>query len=139
MDTYAIYYRCISDTMNKIKIINLCVGLSSLIGYLEWGKSQHRFIFQVIAELFTRKTSVHSFAHPLILLPFVGLLLLIITLFQKIPNRILSLLGLLLLSSIMLLLLFIGFMAPNIKMILAALPFLISGIFSLRYNWRKTK
>lgn len=68
----------------KAKILNLLLILTSLIGYLEWGKDASVFFFQAEAQILSKLfTDTQSVLHPLILLPLAGQLLLLITLFQK--------------------------------------------------------
>lgn len=122
------------------KIVNIMIILSSLLGYLEWGKDQHAFIFEVVIDLLFKKTaSISAFLHPFILIPISGLIMLLITVFQKNVSRLLSILGLACLSSIMLLLFFIGLLFPSIKIICSTIPFIICGIISIRFHWRKKK
>ena len=78
----------------KSKILNLTLILTSLIGYLEWGQDMSMFLFQgeldVISKLFTDPLSV---LHPFTLLPLLGQILLLITLFQKNPSKVLTYVG----------------------------------------------
>jgi hypothetical protein len=121
------------------RIINICLLLTFLLGYLEWGKNQSLFIFQAEAELFLKaKKDILSILHPVILLPFFGQLILFYTIFQKKINRNLSLLGFTCLSILMLLLLVAGLLTLNLKIIGSTIPFVITGFFALRYNWKRT-
>lgn len=126
---------------NMKKLLNLGLLLTSLFGYLEWGTDQQAFLFQVEMELLLKiGNDIKAFLHPFILIPLAGQLMILYSLFQRTPGRKLSLIGLACLSTIMLLLFFIGLITLNIKILLSALPFIITGIFVLRYNWkRKTK
>jgi hypothetical protein len=76
------------------KIINSLLLLTSLLGYLEWGKDNKAFLFQaeaeVIGKLFADPVSAF---HPLVLLPLAGQLALLVTIFQKQPSRILTIFG----------------------------------------------
>ncbi len=119
------------------KIVNIVIVLSSFIGYLEWGKNQHAYIFQVIFDLFSKKDDLEALIHPLIIIPLVGFVILMTTLFQQKPKRAFSLIGLACLSTIMLLLLFIGLIKMNPKIIISTLPFVIAGVISIRINWKK--
>lgn len=78
----------------KSRLLNLGLLLSSLVGYLEWGTDQKMFLIQgefyVISKLFTDPTSV---LYPLTLLPLAGQLILLYTLIQKQPNKIVTLIG----------------------------------------------
>lgn len=120
------------------KIINSCLFLSSFIGYLEWGKGQHSFIFQVERDLLLKSSnSSDAFLHPFVLIPLSGQLIILYTIFQQKPNRILSLIGLACMSVIMLLLFFIGVTSQNMRILGSTIPFIMSGIFVLRYNWKR--
>jgi hypothetical protein len=120
------------------RLLNICLFLLFLLGYLEWGKEHHAFIFQMESETFLKaKDDLKSILHPLILIPFCGQILLIITFFQKEVSRILSLAGLTCLSIFILLLFFVGLISINIKIVASTLPFIITAIFVLKYNWRR--
>ena len=122
------------------KILSVCLLLTSLIGYLEWGKGNHNFLFQVEYSLFFSSIGTsESFLHPFILIPLIGQLILLFTVFQKMPSRILGIVGLVCLSLIMLFLFFIGLFASNIKIAISAVPFIITGIIFLRYNRKQNK
>ncbi len=120
------------------KLINLLLLLTSLIGYLEWGTGNHAFLFQTEYELLFGGKGLQNFLHPFVLLPLLGQVLLLITLFQKKPNKILGVGGIVCLSLIMLMILFIGFMSKNLMIGLSAVPFIICSILFFRVN-RKTK
>jgi hypothetical protein len=120
------------------KSLNLCLLLSSLIGYLEWGTDQRCFLFQVECTVFFQK-SADSLSHPFILLPLIGQILLLVTLFQKTPSRTLTLAGLACLSLIMLFLLVIGIMSAKLLIAASALPFILTGIFVLRAHTKRSK
>ena len=117
----------------KKRYFNILLLITSLFGYLEWGTDQHEFLFQIEYELlFNIGFNPDNFTHPFILLPMLGQLFLIITLFQKEPSRILTLGGLACLSVIMLMILLAGSLSLNARMILSTLPFLLTGIFVIR-------
>lgn len=119
------------------KILNAVLLLSSFFGYLEWGNNQHSFIFQIEAELFLKaRDHAEGFTHPLILIPLLGQLIILYTLFQKRPSRILSLIGLTCLCIFLLFLFFIGLMTTNLKIIFSTLLFIITSIFVIKYNWK---
>ncbi|OYU56238.1 MAG: hypothetical protein CFE25_03070 [Chitinophagaceae bacterium BSSC1] len=120
------------------RIWNILLLLSFLFGYLQWGKDQHLFLFQAIGELYT-KAKLHpmSVLHPLTLLPFIGMLLFLSTIFQKTPSRIITFAGAIGMSSIMLMILLIGILGPNFKMLLSVLPFFTFLFFVVKTNWRK--
>lgn len=124
------------------KLLNVCLLLTSLIGYLQWGKDNHTFLFQVEAGLMTGNTSMKDMLHPFILVPMLGQLLLLITLFQKIPGNALTIAALACLGIIMLFLFLIGLLSMNFFITLSTLPFIITGVLvvtGFRKNSRTSK
>jgi len=93
----------------KSKILNTAIIFCSLLGYLQWGKDQHMYLFQMEVELI-RKMFIDpiSVLHPFTLLPLFGQLLLFITLWQKQVSKRLTYLGIGCLG-LLLLLIFIPF------------------------------
>jgi len=68
----------------KIKFLNGLLILTSLVGYLEWAGNNHLFLFQAEADIIKKLiTDPKSVMHPFILLPIIGQVLLLITLFKK--------------------------------------------------------
>lgn len=120
------------------RIINISILLTSLVGYLEWGTDNNTFLFEAEAEVL-RKFLINPLdvIHPFVLLPFFGQVVLIFTLFQKTPGRILSLTGLAALSVLMLLLFFISIISFNWKILASTLPFIITSVFAVRLHWKK--
>lgn len=120
------------------RLWNILLLVSFQLGYLQWGKDQHLFIFQAIQELYA-KAKLHPSAvlHPFTLLPFLGMVLFLFTTFQKTPNRIITFAGAIGMSSIMLMILLIGILVPNVKMLLSVLPFFFFLFFVIKTNWRK--
>ena len=127
-----------TDSLVK-KLLNICLLLSSLIGYLEWGKDNHAFLFQTEYDLiFGDRHSSETYLHPFVLLPLIGQLILLFTVFQKKPGRGLTMAGLVCLSLLMLLIFFIGIITLNVRIFTSSLPFVVTGILILRYS-RKWK
>jgi hypothetical protein len=119
------------------KLANVALLLSSLIGYLEWSNNK-RYVFSLEAELFVKALqSGKDVVHPFIIIPLIGQLLIVFTLFQKEPSRVLSLLSVGCIGIIMLLLLVIGLLVTNFKIILFAMPFLFTAIWVVKLNWKK--
>ena len=119
----------------KGKIYNLLLVVSSLFGYLEWGKENHLFLFQAEAEIFKKFfTSPDSVLHPFILLPFAGQILLLATLLQKQPNRIMTLIGLGCIGILLAFMFFVGCLSLNVKIILSTLPFLIVAFLTIKFQ-----
>lgn len=113
------------------KLLNIGLLLSSLIGYLEWGTDQRAFLFQIECTVFL-SPSADRIGHPAVLLPLIGQALLLITLFQQRPSRMLSLAGLACLSLIVLFVFVIGLMSGKLLIAASTLPFIVCGIFVLR-------
>ncbi|MEI2749286.1 MAG: hypothetical protein V9E88_11070 [Ferruginibacter sp.] len=77
------------------KLLNACLFISFLFGYLEWSRVEHLFIFQAEWDIFRKSlnTDPVSVLHPFTLIPFIGQLLILYSLFQKVPGRIITLAG----------------------------------------------
>ena len=122
----------------KSKLLNLLLILTSFAGYLECGGDRHLFLYQAEIEIFTKLfTDPMSVIHPFTILPLFGQIALLITLFQKQPNKILTLAGIGGISVLLILMLVIGIMSRNIRIILSTLPFLITAIVVIRQFKRK--
>ena len=120
------------------RALNICLLLTSLIGYLEWGKDMHSFLWQTERDLiFSTTHHSETFLHPFVLLPLCGQLLLLFTAFQKTPGRVLTYIGLACLSVIMLMILLVGLMSLNMRIALSAVPFVVVGVLVLRANRKK--
>lgn len=108
--------------------------MTSLIGYLQWGGGNHAYLFQsefeIITKLFKDPTSV---IHPFIVLPLISQLLLLITLFQKKPNKYLTYLSIAGLGLLLGFMCIIGFISLNAKVILSTLPFIILSVYAVFY------
>ena len=122
----------------RLKTHNVLLILTSLVGYLEWGQDQHMFLFEgewdVITKLFSEPGSV---MHPFVLLPMLGQILLLITLFRKSPSVKLTLTGITGIGVLLVFILFVGILAMNIRIVLSVLPFILLSIFVL-FNHRQT-
>ncbi len=120
------------------KLFTLLLILTSLLGYLEWGKGNHAFLGQVEYELlFQRTPQQDAFMHPFVLVPLVGQLLLLISLFQKTPRRWMIYTGIICLSLIMVFLFAIGIMSGNLCIALSAVPFIITAVITIIQIRRK--
>ena len=116
----------------KQKIFNSLLIVSSLLGYLEWGGNNHILLFQSEAEIFSKLLSdPKSVIHPLILMPLAGQILLLITLFQKTPNKILTYIAIGCLGLLLGFMLFIGIIDLNIKIITSTIPFLVLAVCTI--------
>lgn len=115
-----------------MKVLNACLILTSLFGYLEWGVDSRMFLFQGEIEVLTKLyQDPLAAAHPFTLLPLFGQLILLITLFQKTPGKILTFLGLGCLSVLLLFMFLIGLISLNYKILLSTVPFIVTGILTI--------
>lgn len=124
----------------KSKILNLLLIITSLLGYIEWSGDNHTFLFQAEAQLFLKIfTDPASVIHPFTLLPFAGQLILLITLFQSKPSKILSYIGIGSLSLLLVFILIIGLLSTNFKIILSSIPFITMAIFAILHYRKKSE
>lgn len=121
------------------KALNLILLVTSLFAYLEWGGGNHTFLFQAEMEvmklLFSKPGSA---VHPFTVIPMLGQLILLFTLFQKQPGKWLTYTGLGCIGLLLLFIFIIGIMGLNYKIILSATPFIITAIITIRVHSRKT-
>ena len=124
--------------MTRSKILNLFLILTSFVVYLEWGSDNKMFLIEGEIDLFSKIFSDPlSVIHPFIFLPLIGQLLLLITLFQEEPNRLLTNLGLFGLSVLILFIFFIGIISKNFKIALSTIPFLITAFLIIKKQLKK--
>jgi len=118
--------------MNK-KLLNLLLILTSLAGYLEWGRDQSMFLFQMEAELFAKALrEPGSVIHPFTVLPVLGQLALLWTVFQRTPSRLLTYAGMAGLGLLLGLMFVIGLMTGNMKILASTAPFLVVAVITVR-------
>jgi hypothetical protein len=119
----------------KSKILNILLIITSLFGYLEWGGNNHSFLFQaevgIISTLLTDPVSV---LHPFTLLPMTGQLVLIITLFQNKPGKLLTYTGIGGLGILLASMFVIGIVSLNYKIVLSTIPFIFIAVLAIRHN-----
>lgn len=116
----------------KSKILNVLLIITSWIGYLEWSGDSSSFLFQAEAEIFSKLFSdPQSVLHPFTVIPFIGQLLLVFTLFQNKSSRILTYTGIFALGFLMVFLFAIGVISLNIKIIVSTIPFLSVSVATL--------
>lgn len=118
-------------TAMKLKILNALLILTSLFGYLEWPNNA-AFLWQaeieLIAKLFSDPVSV---LHPFTVLPMAGQIILLVTLFQKVPGRILTVLGIACIGVLLVLMFAIGLLSMNVRVTISTLPFIIVAVITL--------
>ena len=119
--------------MARTKVLNLLLIVSSLIVYLEWGTDNRMFLIEGEMELFSKMfENPLSVIHPFTLLPLFGQVILLVTLFQKAPGKILTYLGMGGLSVLIVFIFFIGLISLNYKITLSTIPFLIVAALVIR-------
>lgn len=118
---------------NYLKILIAGILISSLFAYLEWGKGGHSFLFEVeytvISKIFTKPIEV---LHPLVIIPLIGQILLIISLFHKKPSKKLVITAIAALALLILIILVAGILSKNYKIALSVTPFLIFTYFIIK-------
>lgn len=120
----------------KGKILNALLIVTSLLGYLEWSGNSSSFLFQAEAEIFSKLfTDPVSVLHPFTVIPFIGQLLLVFTLFQKKPSKVLTYTSIIGLGFLLGFMLVIGILAMNYKIILSTIPFItVAGLTVMHYR-----
>lgn len=116
----------------KSKILNSLLIISSFFGYLEWGGKNHTFLFEVEGEIiFKLCNNLNSIIHPFTILPLIGQFLLIITLVQKKPNKLLTYIGIACLGLLLVFMFIIGLISLNYKIIISTVPFIVIAILNI--------
>lgn len=115
--------------MNRtIKFLTLGVIISSLFGYLEWGRGNHQFLFEtewlVIQKIGTDPLSV---VHPFVLLPLIGQIILVVTLFIQKPDKRWIMGGIAFLALLLGFIALVGALALNYKIIVSVIPFFVTS------------
>lgn len=118
----------------KGKIINVLLIITSLLGYLEWGKGNSTFLFraeyEVLAKLFKTPGSA---SHPFTLIPLLGQALLVITLFRQKPGKALSYTGMACIGLLLGFMFVISLISLNIKIPVSTLPFSVMVVMAIRH------
>lgn len=119
----------------KSKLLNILLVLSSLVGYLEWGKENSLFLFQaegeIIYKLFTNPIDV---IHPFTILPLGGQIILLYTLFQKEPNKFTTYTGMALIGILLAFMFLIGVMGLRLLIVLSTIPFIATSILTIKHH-----
>ena len=123
----------------KTKILNLLLVITSLFGYLEWSGDSNMFLFKAELEVFSKLFSDPiSALHPFTILPILGQILLLFTLFQKVPSRVLSYISIFGLGLLLGFMFIIGVISLNYKILISTIPFIIVSILAIK-NLRSVK
>jgi len=117
------------------KLLNLSLILTSLIGYLEWGKGQSAFLFQAEAQVLSMALSDPvAVIHPFTLMPVLGQIALGLTLFQRKAGKTLTYLGIAGLGVLLALMFVIGLISLNLKILSSTVPFLTLAAVTVRQH-----
>jgi hypothetical protein len=123
----------------KSKLYSLLLLITSLLGYLEWSGNQHIFLFQAEIEVFSKLFSNPlSILHPFTILPILGQIVLLITLFQEKPRKALIYFSISTLNILLVFMFIVGIMAMNFKIIISTIPFILLSLLTIRYYKEKT-
>lgn len=115
------------------RALNVGLIIASMIGYLEWGQGRSVFLIQAEAEMFSKALAdPMSVIHPFTLLPVLGQLALLVTVFQRTPSKALTYAGIGGIGLLLGLMLFIGIIDTNVKIALSALPFVGLSVIRVR-------
>ena len=118
----------------KAKLLNTLLLLTSFLGYLEWGKNQNVFLAHAEWDILKKiATSPLSVVHPLIIIPMLSQCLLLFTLFQKKPSKIITYLAIIGLGILFGFISLAGLLSLNIKIVSSTLPFLITALVAIPY------
>lgn len=103
--------------------------------YLEWGSGQSAFLYEAALQVFSQRESAgDNFSHPLVLLPFAGLIILLYQAFQPVPNRRWVYIGLALPAILVLFILLVGVLSANWKVMVSTMPFLGAAVWAIKGN-----
>ena len=122
----------------KLKLINASIVATSFLGYLEWGHNNRIFLgeaeLQIIRQAFKAPSQI---LHPFIIIPILGQLLLLYSLFKKQPGARLSVIGMSCIGILLAFVFFIGIISRHWYTALSTLPFLFFAFMQLRLLRRK--
>lgn len=125
--------------MKPDKLKNLFLIIASLIGYLEWGENNSILLFQIefeiIGKIFVEPASM---IHPLIILPLLGQIILVFTLFQKTTRKVFTLIGIASIGILFAVIFIAGILSANYKIIISTVPFFFLALHTILY-YRKNK
>ncbi|MCA0238861.1 MAG: hypothetical protein LCH81_20980 [Bacteroidetes bacterium] len=120
----------------RSKIYNALLLVTSLFGYLRWGGGNSTFLFEAEAEVFKKMFSNWSeVIHPFTILPLLGQALLLITIFQRTPGKMLTYISIGCLGILLCFICLVGLLARDVKVVLSTIPFLTTAVLTIR-NYR---
>lgn len=126
--------RWVNDRNARIrytKLINAALLITSLFGYLQWGPNK-MFLFEMEAGIMSKMfTNPLDIVHPFTVLPMLGQLFLLMTLFQKNPSKYLTIAGVLCMALLLGFIFLIGVISLSWKLTLSTLPFVVVAVIQL--------
>lgn len=129
-----------SKNSRNLRLINTGLLLSFAIGYMEWGGENASFVFQVIGVMFQKEGNLlTTLTHPIILIGIIGIVLLLVSIFSKAPNKILNIAGIILPGVVMGFILLAGMLSFNLRMLVSVIPFIAFTLLYFWYQQRKSK
>ena len=118
---------------SKQKLLLIALIISSLVGYLEWNGGNNTFLFEaeylVFSKLFSDPISV---LHPFKIIPLAGQILILISIFQKNPSKKLVITAIASIGLLFIVILLVGILSKNYKILLSVVPFLIFSFFTIK-------
>ncbi|WP_421754146.1 hypothetical protein [Croceimicrobium sp.] len=122
--------------LNQARLYPLFLLLSTFLVYLEWGGAQRAFLVEMEVQLFRDLfQQPEHFAHPLILLPLFGQLLLIFLILKPQAKRLWPMLSIISIGLLLLFVLLGALLKWNPLMLLSVMPFmLISLLWMIKYS-----
>jgi hypothetical protein len=125
--------------MTKLKLLIFLLLLAVLVVYLQWGKDQSAFVYEMEYQILAGKTETKEvFMHPMVALPFIGQLILLIALFQKTPSRKLLIAAIILMGILVAIVLLAGVLSKNLRIVGSTLPFITIAILVVKAGRKKT-
>ncbi|MFN8252018.1 MAG: hypothetical protein U0V75_09070 [Ferruginibacter sp.] len=121
------------------KVTNLALVIFSMLGYLQWGNNYHAFLFEgekeVLSKLFTDPLAA---LHPFTIIPLLGQIILLYTLFQKEPGKWQTFTGIACIGLLLLLILFIGIISLRAGTVVSVLPFMTAAVYAIYLHRRSS-
>ena len=118
--------------MNRLRFLLAGLFLSFLICYLEWAGNNSGFIFQLEYQIFEKAFNGSSILHPLIIIPFIGQMIILVSIFLPKPNKKLILFGTISLGILVLMILLVGILSTNIRIVLMTIPFFVFAFLVIK-------
>lgn len=118
--------------MKRDVLLKILLLVSFLFVYLEWGKGQSSFLFQIEWLILSgSKSKASAFIHPFVLIPLGGQIFVLLSLFIKYKATFLTKVGIGLMSVLVLFILLTGCLVFNMRVIVSTLPFILISILLL--------